>query len=326
MYISVVIPAFNKAIYLSDTLRSVLAQTFHDFEVLVVDDGSTDNVTVVVESLMCCDERIRLIRQDNSGVSAARNRGVTEARGEWVAFLDADDWWHPDYLTHQALAIACFARVDMVATQLRKVPDAPAWNPLPWPVLPAAPAVALITDLPARWMQGIPFFTSSVVVRRDRLAAMQPCFAVGESHGEDLDLWFRLAEHTDIAHTQAPLVAYRTAAAGSLSAMHLPNALAPYLLRMRLRAASGEMPANKRRAALNLVAQNEITLARNALKQGCRVDALRWLWRARTAAIRKRWIVSMFMAMALPAVAVRRWERWRNAATEAALQPAAQGK
>jgi glycosyltransferase involved in cell wall biosynthesis len=326
MMFSVVVPLYNKAAYIEFTLRSVLAQSWADYEVVVIDDGSTDTGPSIVQAIANQDSRFRLIRQANAGVSVARNAGIAAAIGDWVAFLDADDWWHPEYLSHQATAIDTFPMIDVVATKLRKAPDGPDWNPLPWPVLVGNPGIRLIADLPVTWMRGIPFCTSSIAVRRSRLVDMQPCFAVGESHGEDLDLWFRLAEHTDIVQTQAPLVAYRTSTEGSLSAMHLPNTLAPYLLRMRLRVARGEMPAKKRRAALNLVAQNEITLARSALKRGRRLDALRWLWRARTAAIGKRWIVSLFMAMASPAAAVRRWERWRNASTEAGYQSTTQGK
>jgi glycosyltransferase involved in cell wall biosynthesis len=316
-HFSIVIPLYNKAAYIGLTLQSVLVQTYVDLEVVVVDDGSTDSGPIIVMAMATLDARIRLVRQANTGVSAARNRGIAEATGDWVAFLDADDWWHPDYLAHQARAIATFAAVDMVATQLYTVPDAPGWSPLPWPVLPPTPAITLITNLPAHWMQGIPFCTCSVAVRRSRLVEMQPCFAVGESHGEDLDLWFRLAEHTDIAYTQSPLIAYRTATAGGLSTMPLPNALAPFLQRMRQRAANGEMPASKRRPALNLVTQQEITLARKALMKGHRVDALRWLWHARGAAMGRRWIVSLFMAIAMPTTVVHRWEQWRNSRAEA---------
>jgi glycosyltransferase involved in cell wall biosynthesis len=319
MMFSVVVPLYNKAAYIELTMRSVLTQSWVDYEVVVVDDGSTDTGSAIVQAIATQDARIRLIRQANAGVAAARNAGIAAATGEWVAFLDADDWWHPDYLAHQALAIATFGAVDMVATQLYTVPDAPGWSPLPWPVLPPTPAVTLITDLPARWMRGIPFFTSSVAVRRARLAAVQPCFAVGESHGEDLDLWFRLAEHTDIAHTQAPFVAYRNASAGSLASMEVPNSLAPFLQRMLLRATNGQMPLAKRGPALNLVAQQEITLARRALKQGRRIDALRWLWCARYAAMGKRWCVSVLMALALPAVGVRHWDQWRRSRSEEAI-------
>jgi hypothetical protein len=96
MKVSVIIPLYNKAPYVGRTLDSILAQTFRDFEVIVVDDGSTDAGAEVVA---CCpDPRVRLLRQDNAGPGAARNRGLAEARGTYVAFLDADDEWLPAYL------------------------------------------------------------------------------------------------------------------------------------------------------------------------------------------------------------------------------------
>lgn len=94
--ISVVIPLYNKGPYISRALNSVLDQTFQDFEVIVVDDGSTDEGAEIVRGFD--DSRIRLIRQGNRGVSAARNRGIETARAELVAFLDADDAWMPGFL------------------------------------------------------------------------------------------------------------------------------------------------------------------------------------------------------------------------------------
>ena len=93
--ISVVIPLYNKEEQIADTLQSIFAQTFQDFEIVIVDDGSTDNSVEEVEKFD--DSRIRLIHQTNAGVSAARNRGIEEARGELIAFLDADDEWKPEY-------------------------------------------------------------------------------------------------------------------------------------------------------------------------------------------------------------------------------------
>lgn len=96
MKYSVVIPLYNKEHYIAGTLRSVLTQTFPDYEVIVVDDGSTDH------SLQACKEvrsdKIRVVQQANQGVSAARNKGIELAAGEYICFLDADDTWHPDYL------------------------------------------------------------------------------------------------------------------------------------------------------------------------------------------------------------------------------------
>ncbi|MEN9306556.1 MAG: hypothetical protein RL173_488 [Fibrobacterota bacterium] len=93
---SVVIPLYNKESMIQATLNSVLAQTFPDFEIVVVDDGSTDGGPVIVGGYN--DPRIRLFTQANRGVSAARNRGVAEARGKYIAFIDGDDEWAPGFL------------------------------------------------------------------------------------------------------------------------------------------------------------------------------------------------------------------------------------
>lgn len=94
--ISVVVPLYNKARTVLRTLQSIAVQTFGDFEVLIVDDGSTDDSAALVESV--ADPRFRMIRQANAGPGAARNRGIAEARADLVAFLDADDVWLPRFL------------------------------------------------------------------------------------------------------------------------------------------------------------------------------------------------------------------------------------
>ena len=96
MRVSVVIPLYNKAATVLRALDSVAAQTFGDFEALVIDDGSTDGGDGLVQAYR--DPRFRMIRQANAGPGAARNRGIAEARGEFLAFLDADDEWLPEYL------------------------------------------------------------------------------------------------------------------------------------------------------------------------------------------------------------------------------------
>ena len=97
--ISVVIPLYNKEKQIRATLESVLSQAFQDFEIVIVNDGSTDRS--VEEAAAVCDKRIRVVHQKNAGVSAARNRGIEEARGEFIAFLDADDRWKSEYLQAQ---------------------------------------------------------------------------------------------------------------------------------------------------------------------------------------------------------------------------------
>lgn len=94
--VSVIIPLYNKAPYIKRAIDSVLSQTIQDFEILVVNDGSTDEGEIIVQQ--CNDSRIRVINQENQGVSVARNNGVIASNSELIAFLDADDEWLPDFL------------------------------------------------------------------------------------------------------------------------------------------------------------------------------------------------------------------------------------
>ena len=94
--VSVIVPLYNKAAYVRRALDSISRQTFTDFEVIVVDDGSTDKGPALVTAF--ADKRIRMLTQANLGPGAARNRGIERARGELIAFLDADDEWLPNYL------------------------------------------------------------------------------------------------------------------------------------------------------------------------------------------------------------------------------------
>ncbi len=103
--VSVVIPAFNNAPTIGETLQTVREQTYRPLEIIVVDDGSTDTTAEIVSAHMLRDPRIRLIRQGNSGVAAARNRGVAESAGDFIAFLDADDLWRPAKIARQMEAL-----------------------------------------------------------------------------------------------------------------------------------------------------------------------------------------------------------------------------
>ena len=111
---SIVIPLYNKEKYIARAIKSVLAQTYQEFEIIVINDGCTDNSAN--EVAMFDDDRIKIINQVNAGVSAARNRGILEAKQSFIAFLDADDEWYPDYLESIANLQGAYPECQVFAT------------------------------------------------------------------------------------------------------------------------------------------------------------------------------------------------------------------
>lgn len=114
---SVVIPLYNKELSITNTIQSVLDQTFQDFEIVVVNDGSTDRSADIVEQMK--DSRIRLIHQENQGVSAARNTGIREAKYEWIAFLDGDDLWEKNHLEEIVKMMGIYPHEKVYATSYK---------------------------------------------------------------------------------------------------------------------------------------------------------------------------------------------------------------
>src|SRR5579864_9295071 len=104
--VSVIMPAYNAAAHIAEAIRSVVAQTYTNWELVVVDDGSTDGTGAIVAGLDLPTEKLHYIAQANAGDGAARNRAITEARGELIAFLDSDDIWEPARLERQIAVIA----------------------------------------------------------------------------------------------------------------------------------------------------------------------------------------------------------------------------
>jgi glycosyltransferase involved in cell wall biosynthesis len=109
---SVAIPLYNKANFIQNCLESILKQTHKEFEVILVNDGSTDGCETVVEKFQ--DSRIRLVHQENKGASAARNKAISLAKHEWIALIDADDYWYPNHLEELQNTIEQFPRADVV--------------------------------------------------------------------------------------------------------------------------------------------------------------------------------------------------------------------
>jgi len=196
MDISVVIPLYNKEAYIYRTLASILKQTAQPSEIIIVNDGSTDNS--ISEVARFADERIRLIHQENAGEGATRNRGVAEASNELVAFLDADDEWKPDFLLHIQRLYNNFPDCGAYATAYEIVgPDGTKSFPVLKGISPA-PWIGIIPNLFWMMQYGMPFFPSSVAIPRTVIDEVGG-FPVGVTQGADRMMWVRLGLEYPIA-------------------------------------------------------------------------------------------------------------------------------
>ena len=200
---SVVIPLYNKAEYISRTLKSVLAQSFQNFEVIVVDDGSRDDSLKIARQTD--SDKIRVIAQENQGTAVARNTGIEHASGEYIAFLDADDEWKSNYLETIDTLTEKYPQSDVFVTAYRVVMGKNKYNY----------SSRLTPDegcLESYWMTfQYPYdfvWTSATVIRKSTVLKAG-CFKPGERIGQDLDLWARVARiNPRVAYSSAVCVDY----------------------------------------------------------------------------------------------------------------------
>jgi glycosyltransferase involved in cell wall biosynthesis len=199
--VTVVIPAYNAAATVAETLLSVTRQSHQNYEVVVIDDGSTDGTSEIVTSTK--DDRIRLIRTPNAGVAEARNLGIRSARASLIALLDADDLWEPQKLQHQIDAMAarpdagmCFCAARRVDGELR-----------PSGVIPAV-EYPDYTHALLLYATVIPAPCSSIVVRRNVALAIGG-FDSRFSQTADWDFLIRLSAATQFVAVREPMVLYR---------------------------------------------------------------------------------------------------------------------
>lgn len=196
--ISAVIPLFNKGNCIGRALRSVLDQTVPCGDIIIVDDGSTDGGHRVVERTD--DPRIKLFRQRNGGPSAARNKGIEEAQGELIAFLDADDEWKPWFLETVLNLQTKYSEAGAYATAFEiQEPDGHVRVPS-FKEIPAPPWEGIIPNYFRSAVGHTPMWTSAVVVRREVFTRIGR-FVLCSGLGQDVELWGRIALQYPIAFT-----------------------------------------------------------------------------------------------------------------------------
>lgn len=279
--VSIIIPAYNIAPYIGETLTSVFGQTLVDYEVLVINDGSPDTAGLE-RALESFRDRIRYLKQENQGAGAARNAGLREARGELVAFLDGDDLWLPNYLEEQIKFIREHS-CDLVCADAAMFGEtAPASNTYMEWLMGTAPPVGTVTFRELISAERC-LITSGVVARR------QPILEAGLFDetlrtAQDFDLWLRLAcRGTRLMYQRKTLLRYRCHSAGLTgnqvnsikrelrvldkvqSAYRLSNAQQAEILPViSARKAALEFELGK-----HLMAEGDVTRARAAFANAC---------------------------------------------------------
>lgn len=220
---SIIVPLYNKVSYINKALESIVSQTFMDWELIIVDDGSTDNSAAVCEEFIkfqaSFSNSIHLIKQSNAGVASARNRGVMESKGEYICLLDADDWWEPEFL----------AETDKL---IHEYPDAGLYCTNYIYNKPGKTHVAL--NIPRGYMNypdaylksdAMPIWTGATCVKRKVFDEMGG-FPVGIKLGEDFLLWAKIVLHYKVAFSEKALAIYNNDVPASLRAtrnLHAPQ-------------------------------------------------------------------------------------------------------
>jgi glycosyltransferase involved in cell wall biosynthesis len=305
--VSIVMPAYSAAPYIGETLDSVFAQTFTDYEVIVVNDGSPDTVELE-RALEPYISRIRYLKQKNLGAGAARNEGLRAAQGEFVAFLDADDLWLPNYLEEQLKFIRA-NNFDLVCADAMHFGDSPlAGKTYMEAFMETAQFTGEVSFLGLVSAEQS-LITSGVLARRAPIMEVG-LFDEGLRNSQDFDLWLRLLRHgARLAYQRQLLLRYRCHE-NSLSGNEINRTARQ--LRVYDKIESFDLTPDERPAVLKAIegrrALLEFELGKHYLEQGdfeksraafSKANNLRRSWKTVVAVLLSRWSPGFMRAIHL---------------------------
>jgi cellulose synthase/poly-beta-1,6-N-acetylglucosamine synthase-like glycosyltransferase len=302
--VSVVIPAYNCAKYLPTALESVLAQTYRDFEIVVVDDGSTDDTESVIRGYA---PAVRYLKTANSGPASARNRGIRASVGEYVAFLDADDWWEPKKLEAQVHELKQDADAALAYSDMCVHCEDGSTNPSFLKSRPFARSGYVFDQL----MESQFIFPSAALIRRRCLESVG-LFDESLHSLEDCDLFLRLCYERKVVLVGEPLVHRRQRGGGLTSNQNLST---QYLIKFQEKALTlPHLSARRRRRLRWKLSMAYLSRARycreRRLAEECRsnlVASLKSDWRNSAAFC--DWMISF-----LPPSLLTQFKQWRQVA------------
>jgi len=258
--VSVIIPTFNRRDYITIALDSVLAQTYKDYEIIIIDDGSSDDTREILKPYR---DNLRYFYQENRGIAPSRNRGIEEARGDYIALLDSDDYWLPEKLEHQVNGFRENPQCGMIATRCSSIDPSGRFRKHN---RPGKSGWVLLDLFKANFIR-----TSSAMITRECLTTVG-LFDESLTECEEYDLWLRIAKHYPISFINDPLTVYTDNPHG-VSTDSLVGRL------IRLKVLEKEYLKESIPSALyrKRLAQNYRQVGRHFLKRGKKEEGKRYL-------------------------------------------------
>lgn len=268
--ISVVIPLYNKSRHIFRTLLSIVHQKQPVGEVIVVDDGSTDDGVSVVNKFIDDNQvsnLIRVVSQNNSGVSRARNVGVSYSKGDYVAFIDADDTWSAHFVEEIVNLISHFPSAGAFSTSYQKVIGESEFIDPKIRCIRSSKSFIIDNFFEICGRGDLPFVTSSICIKRNVFEDLSG-FPEGEPMGEDQDLWSRLALFSTIAYSPKVLSFYHLDADNRVCNSNIPDVECPFSKRLNDYVKHNSLSDQLSKNILRYTSTHIINLARMNIKIG----------------------------------------------------------
>ncbi|MBE6992492.1 MAG: glycosyltransferase family 2 protein [Ruminococcaceae bacterium] len=301
---SVIIPAYNAERFVGTAIESVLQQTNPDFEIIVVDDGSSDNTKSVVSQIR--DSRIKYIYQENGGVSAARNTGIRNACGEFICFLDADDYWLANHLETVSGLIESYPHCSMFVTGHRIRLTTGEMMPRTEKVLQSIEDADFCSsngyDLICKF--GYFMHTNSICIRKesfDKVGVFEP----GIKNGEDDDLWYRIYAYFDIAVSKTVTTIYnRENSTATAKTLFVQDWV--FLKRTEEILSSTEVPPERKESLNIILERRKLSVIRQQILSGSKQGAAAKLLRLERSKVPAKKYLETWISLAVPGAIVRR--------------------
>lgn len=268
--ITVVIPLYNKQESIVKAITSILNQTYHNYKIIIINDGSTDNSFELARSIV--DDRISVISQKNSGESAARNKGIELAETEWIALLDADDEYKPEFLSEMVKLMVEYPNADLIGAgyDIIKIDGIRQEATTMY-----ASYKGYIENYYEMLCSGFPFNSSSVVLKKSKLIEIGG-FPIGVRNGGDISTWIKMFEVAKIYYTNKSLSIYHLDSENKVSYYNWEIEYFPIAQLRRLRELK-KIKKEYRLAVNELISKYNVKTAKALFLAGRPIDGIKIL-------------------------------------------------